>query len=759
MHNMSRISGWILFTGLVVACGGGGGGGSGGGGGGGGTSDPPATIPDPPYLPGLTALAAGPGSARVDWFLPGAGFEAALFQGTTPNNVFAGGPVATGLTGTGTVRTGLANGADVFFGLGVRPTGGGAYTQAGEILLARPGGRIYVDAAASAGGADGTSPGTAFPTLAEALVAVGVSGNIWVRDGNYAAPALRVPGGVHIYGGFTAAFDLATRDAQSGATVLQGQAGLAAVEVRDEGPSAILDGLVLDGRGLGFIGLDDNDTDLELRSVTVTDFRDRGLRIRSILIDQEVDVTLVSCSVTNNGGDGVSIVGAFDLRIDGSNFDANRQEGVDCDDLVALAGGRASLIVRGSRFFGNGAQGLDADLAAPLGGGSGSEFDIDIRGCRFERNDGDGLLLDMETDNFPTWVTSIRVRECIARANANAGIHIDFDGVGDALIHRVTSNANGTDGFLISSEARAGIVPISASLAMGNLGAGLRATNGNQAILATHCVLAGNLAGGVISPAAESMATSSVAWLQPNPWQSTTTNAVVEVTDPLTATFNEVPEVFQRVQSMAGADLTLQGAAAFAPGTPVELADDGVGTTAATVSGTSVSLAAAPLDFVPPGMLFAFAPGDGPVEDFGLVTGSPAEDAGMTPPGGAIVDAGILGAPSAAAPSLFDTVPEGLFYPESATPAPDSALGSNQSIAIVFSSPIQAGSVVSDQVRAVVDGGAVLTVGLSTAGSTLTVSPPGGGWGGTPFRLELHADLAATSGVTLTTPLSLRFRP
>ena len=72
----------------------------------------------------------------------------------------------------------------------------------------------------------------------------------------------------------------------------------------------------------------------------------------------------------------------------------------------------------------------------------------------------------------------------------------------------------------------------------------MRATFGNKPILAGHCILAGNAGGGLVSEVVESTATSSISYLQPNPWFGTRLVADVDVTDPLAGTFQLAPEEY-----------------------------------------------------------------------------------------------------------------------------------------------------------------------------------------------------------------------
>ena len=751
-----RLSIPILSLALAAACGGGGG--SGGGGGGQTPVDPPAGADMTPYAATLSSIAAGSGEARVHYTLPGSGFEAALFRSTNAATVFAGTPVA--LSGSSLIVTGLPNGTTQFFGLGVRPTGGGSYTPSGAVLRARPSAPIYVDAAADPIGADGTTPATALNSLALGIATAIVSGggNVWVKDGTYTAVLPSIGDDVHILGGFGPAFTLASRDPHAGNTVITGPAGGIFFDVRDNLLSAVIDGFSLEGQDISSVGVDVDDGEVELRSLTINAFNDRGIRLRSSLITDELDVVVAGCSVTRNGADGLSLLGAFDLRIHGSNFDANVQEGVELDDLAALDGTTATLLIEGSRFFGNGTDGLDADLAPPLlAPATTGAFDIEIRASRFERNGQTGLLIDHDFESIPGFSANLRIRECIARGNGSAGIHIDGDGPGAILVHGSLVSANVGDGLVVSSDRESDLAVVSSSAFTANLGAGVRTVLPNRTVALSQCILAGNQAGGVISTGMDSGTTSSLFYLQPTPSQSTRTWFDVIETDPMGGLFTNAPEEYLRVTSVSGNQLTVAGAPALMPGVPIELNDDGESLTADMVVSPVITASSVPADVTAPASLAAFAGMASVDEDYTLPVGSAGLGAGMT--SGAPVDAGIFGAPIAVAPGTDVEQRRNLFYPTSSSPPPVTVLGNNQSIQIDFSRTIQAGSFDSTTVRARrTEGGPDLNIGIATSGSRLTVTAPGGGWGAGGFVIELHRGLQATDGTSMTAPVGIPYR-
>ena len=712
----------------------------------------------PPFVATLTSIAAGSGDARVHYTLPGSGFEAALFRSTNAATVFSSSPVA--LSGSSLIVSGLPNGTTQFFGLGVRPTGGGSYTPSGAVLRARPSAPIYVDAAANPVGADGMTPASAFNSIALGLLIAIIEdgGNVWVKDGTYTGNLPPLGDDIHLLGGFGAAFTLASRDPRAGNTVINGSAASIIFDVRDNLASAVIDGFSLEGQNLASVGVDVDDGEVELRSLKINAFTDRGIRLRSALITDELDIVVAGCSVTRNGADGLSLLGAFDLRIHGSNFDANVQEGVELDDLAALNGTTATLVIEGSRFFGNGTDGLDADLAPPLlAPATTGTFAIEIRASRFERNGQAGLLIDHDFESIPGFSADLLIRECITRGNRSAGIHIDGDGPGAICVHGSLVSANVGDGLLVSSDRVRDLVVVSSSAFAANLGAGVRTLLPNRTVALSHCILAGNQAGGVISSGVESGTTSSLFYLQPAPSQNTRAWFDVIETDPMGGLFTSAPEEYLRVTAVSGNELTVAGMPALMPGVPIELNDDGESLTADMVVAPIITASSVSADVTAPASLAAFAGMASVDEDYTLPVGSPGLGAGMT--SGAPVDAGIFGAPIAVAPGTGVEQRPNLFYPTSSNPPPVTVLENTQSIQIDFSRTIPAGSFDSTTVRARrTEGGPDLNIGIATSGSQLTVTAPGGGWGTGGFVIELHRGLQATDGTSMSAPVAIPYR-
>lgn len=774
MASLSSAFGSSLFFLLFLATG------CAGGIGGGSTAGPvdPSIGPTAfSFEAGLASVAPGPGVLRIDFTPPSStDFEVAAFVSSSRGNLFATAPIVPAGGETSLFVTGLPDNDEHFIGLGMRPVGSGAYSQVGPVLTATPGSPVYVDASASPGG-DGTSPATAYNDLftatlnvfAQLLTVPGSSVNVWIRDGSYPINAtLPVTAGVNFYGGFGADFDLATRDIEGLPTILRPGSGQSAMQIADvagNSLSVIVDGLRILGDGAGNVGIDANASNpcsLELRSTLVDGMADRGVRMRNIL-DLNFDVVVTHSESSHNGADGLNGSGSFDYTIYNSIFASNVQEGVDLNDLEPETGGIATLDARHCQFFGNGNEGLDCTLGAPLFPTFGA-FSVQILGCSFERNTRAGLLIDCDFELSPGYSADIFVRESSSRGNAGSGFHLDLDGPLDttahesAFLYRVLSTSNGEHGVYVTSESRGGIMVLAGSAMVGNTGVGLRmegqpGADGNRTVAATGCLFASNNGGGVSSRDIPASVCSSIAYLQPTPFDANTVAVDnVATDDPSAVAFLNAPEEYGHVIAWAGPSLTLISAPGFSTGAMLELANDGAERSASTIAGTVVTLTEAPEDFGVPGLLAAFAPGAPSVnEDYRLGLGSVALGAGL---GGA--DAGPYGLPTSGTPGVPEPLPVPIFHVLETTPAGAVPVGTNESLLIDFSRVLNGASANASTVR-VLRNGTPLSIALQTAGARLTISPPGGGWGSGNFQVELDG-LAAADGTPQSGSVVLPFR-
>ena len=751
----------VLLVLPLAACGGGGKAPDGGSDGPGGPIEPPGALAI--TAPGITRAAPLATAVRVDLVLPASGFEAALFGAATKDAVFAGPPLAAALTEPFAIVEGLAPESHQFFGLGVRaspgPDGEAPYVQAGAVVRVHTDEPIYVDALADPDIADGLTPATAFPDLLTALLTASAQGggNVLVRAGTYTVGSAALLDDVDLYGGFDAAFDLATRGAEE-SVVTGGVSGQGMLVVLGQGEPNVIDGLHLDGGAQAAFGIDVSDVDAEVRGCLIERCASRGIRLRNAPGEPAREVLVAGSTSRLNGADGLSLSGAFRLQVEGSRFDSNVQEGLDCDDLIANDGDVAELFVRGCGFFGNGSQGLDGDLAPPAVPGTlGGLFDVRVVDSAFELNGAEGLLIDQDHEGVPGLRAEILVHGVRARANALEGVAVDADAESNVCVHRLASAANGSDGLWISSETNAGIAVVSASALFGNRGAGLRASLGNKPLAASHCVLAFNEEGGIDSETVTSTASSCVFYLQTSPWTGTEVEAEVVIDAALPPPFGNAPEAYALAVAESEGSLTLATDPGAFVGMSAELANDGVEREVVQAGGTLLAVEPPPEAFLVPGAVFLFAAGAPVVEDWAPAAGSPLLGAGLAPAAGPAFDAGPFGAGAGGAPgSLAPTEPEP-FRVAATTPPPTAGLGQDEQLRIAFAGGgLDPATLVPGAVEVLGPGGLLAATVVIDAGQVL-VAPPGGGWGPGPLSVRVHGVLGAEDGRPLAASVMLFF--
>ncbi len=387
---------------------------------------PPTPLPSEHATVGLVSAVAGVDRLRADWRVHSGqalDVELALFVSTSQSGLFASSPIALDPALRELQVTGLATDDDYYIGLGARPDASQPYRQSGPVLWVRTGAVLYVDPTAAPGG-DGLSPATAFDdlTLAVLQAFVNAGGNVWVRQGAFDNVTLPLFTAVHVYGGFTPTFELAERDALAHPTLLRGVGGQPVVATQNgTGGIAILDGFELDGLSAATDGVSQSNEDCQLRSLFVHDCQ-RGIRLRTLETGPLATVTLTNVTAQSNLLEGVSVLGAFELTLEGCVLDSNGNEGLDLNHLLALEFGHASLSVRGTRLDRNGTEGLDCHLGVPpaVGTGGGS-FDVLIQDCDAQSNALDGVRIDIDYDFFPQWESRTIVRGLRAHANGAAG--------------------------------------------------------------------------------------------------------------------------------------------------------------------------------------------------------------------------------------------------------------------------------------------------------------------------------------------------
>lgn len=724
---------------------------------------PPPPLPSEHATVGLVSAVAGVDALRADWRVHSGeelDLELALFVSTSQSGLFSSTPIALDPASRQLEVTGLTTDDDYYVGLGARPDATQSYRPSGPVLWVRTGAVLYVDPAAAPGG-DGLSPATAFDDLTLAVLQAFVAngGNVWVRQGAFDNVTLPLFTAVHVYGGFTGRFELAERDALAHPTLLRGVSGQPVVATQNgTGGIAILDGFELDGLSAATDGVSQSNEDCQLRSLVVHDCQ-RGIRLRTLETGPLATVTLTNVSAQSNLLEGVSVLGAFELAIEGCLFDSNGNEGLDLNHLIALEFGHASLSVRGTRLDRNGTEGLDCHLGVPPAAGTGGgSFDVVIEDCDAQSNALDGVRIDIDYDFFPEWESRTIVRGLRVHGNGAAGLHLDLDSRGSAFVHRLASSANRGDGLSLTSETFPGMCTLSSSALYANAGYGAQASLGHYALSASHCVFAGNLQGGLSSSVVGSVAHSCVFLLQ-----GAATSGVREIEDvrvdaSAPPTFVHAPGEYRRIVAAGAGELSLDAVPASRAGSAAETADDGVERALVPGIGTGVSLDPAPPALAVPGVLALFASGTGVDEDWRLESGSLALGAGLAAPGAPGVDAGIFGAPNGGVPGREDSAPRELFHVASTTPAWSDGLASNETLEVSFVGGTPDPASVASSVFAFGATGGERAIVPSALAGVLRIPPPAGGWSSGDV-VVVFGNLRSLEGPVLGAPVALRTVP
>jgi hypothetical protein len=692
----------------------------------------------------------------VEWIAEGIGdptAEAGIFVSHDPSAVYSGDPVTTA-TSSGTVLVdGLATGATYFVGLAVRVQAG-EWVPSGSLLRARVIAPIYADPLADPGVADGQTIDTAFNDVFLAVVTAFSQGggNVWIAEGHFDSVSFPLLADVSLYGGFAHGFVIDERDPAAHPTLLNGLAGPYVVRIDSGGDAQVVEGVVLDGLGSVTNGIDLSSTAIELRAVEVQGCT-RGMRLRNNIAGPNVTVSITGSTMRANFLEGASLEGPFDLTVEHCQFVSNGAEGFDAGSLLALDGGGASISIRDSTLSGNGADGFDSHLVAPAAGGSqGGHFDILLEDCDFVGNAEVGAKVDIEYEAFPSWDSDISIRGCKSRANGLQGIHLDLDSSAEVFLNRLNCSANRSDGLLLTSESFVGMATVSASMFAANAGAGIRSTFGNFHVLASHCIFAGNFAAGLVSDHVSGAAISSIAYLQPAPWSGVLLRDSLAINLALPLAFDYPPTQFLRVTATSGPIVSVAPAPDFGSGTILELDDDESVRTATAVTASSVTVDPPP-ESASLLALAAFSGIDSVTEDWRLSDTSPAIGAGMSPPAGPLVDAGIFGSSSGGEPGAEELLPEPPFFATSLEPV-WGAFQPAAAVSIGFEGGVPTLASLTTGVFVVDAQGQSVPISAFVQAGRLVIDAPAGGWK-EGMWIELFPALRSGAGVSLSAPVAI----
>jgi hypothetical protein len=683
----------------------------------------------------------------------------ALFISTTRSTLFDGTPNMVDPEQGRSLLEGLVADTEHFIGLSVQDEHGDL-VQSGPVLRARTGAPIYCDASSTATAADGLTPATAFADLQIAIITAFLAGggNVWIASGVYPDQLISLPTTIHLFGGFPPGFTGADRDPVAWPTTLTGRPGATIVAFLPGDERTILDGVTLDGLGSSSIGVEIDGAEVELRSV-VSIRSGFGGKFRAGLTDGVLRQKMVACSFNDNSTEGVSVLGSFDFLAEACEFSRNSQEGFDAGPLIAPDAGSVQITVRDCVFVGNGADGLDIDLNAPLAGGlTGGTFEVRVEDCAFETNLSNGFLIDIDYELAPLWRAEILVLGCETRANGSNGGMLDLDSEADVLVHRLSSSANRGDGLLVTSELHADTLTISSSTLVGNGGVGARLASGFVGAVFGHCIVAGNLGGGLRSEQVESLAHSTVFYEQPAPTTGVVLWSSVEAASTDGQAFLNAPEYYTSVSSIQGSELRLSSSPEVAVGDLVEVLDDRTVREVTAVSATGIEVDPGVGTLTAPFSIAIFAPSAaGVVEDYQLTPASLARGTGMALPFGAPIDAGVFGAPEPGVPGQLALLPAELFVIVDRLPKWHVRIGPMDDFDVCTLGGVPDPATFAASIFAIETGVGSVPITFTRVADGIVVHPPAGGWVDGSV-VEFHRGLQSIAGVALGVPAAFPVR-
>lgn len=738
------------------------------------SSDPDAPLPPRPLDPlpgshatlGLVSAAGGAGSVAVRWRVPEdrelLPTRLGVFISADPEALQNAEPFEVDEVSGEARFGGLPAESLLYARLAVRDDLSATWTELGATLAFHTGQPLFVDPLTTLTTGDGLTPQTPFQDITLALIFAPVLGKsvIWVAEGSQSVAQLPLVTGLHMVGGFTNAFTLAERDTKAHATRLlaiddpgtPNDPALVVLGPGAVGVPATLDGFALEGLASTTVGLDSSGHAYQARDVQINGCV-RGFRLRSLPTDNETEIVITGCSARNAVNEGLSVDGAFDLLVEASDFDNNGAEGAAVGKLYASSGRSVSLRVRGCRFTRNAQEGLDIQLGVPAGATApGGRFTVQLEESDFLDNQLDGVRVDLDYETAPEWSARIVARGLSAHTNGLAGVHFDLDAQSTALAHRLACRANGTDGFLVTSESWSGIATLSASALWGNQGAGARATFGNVAVVASQCAFAGNVQGGFVADTSRSIALNCAADSQSNPWSGV--SAVSSLSSPTheDSWFAHAPLEYTTVLSISGASLQTDAATDAGVGSTLELGDDGQARLVVSATGPVLGVDPAPAAQAAPLRAWFWADSN-VTEDWRAAPAGELQAAGWTGPDGLAQDCGPFGAALGGVPGRDEPVPPELFYLASTTPSIAGGVQTAADLVLEFAGGTPDRTTLG-QGLIVRRGQGLLTLGFTVNTGSITVHAPVGGWIDGD-RLELHAALHSSDGHPLATPFTL----
>jgi hypothetical protein len=606
-----------------------------------------------PRFGGITDLVAGDGMVRIGWApasddeTPAEQIEYLIFisPDSIPIDLDSPDFIAEGATNL-TVE-GLPNGEMLRVLVRALDTSGEVDSNRNE-WVATPNPIRHVRSGANASGADGLTPETAFPTLAQAVAtSISLQGvNLYVAEGLYPENIFLFPG-MMVFGGFLQDFQVDQRDPVKHLTQFGILFPSDLVYLRPGDLLNGIDGISLAGNDIAETCVFAEDCNSRITRCRMSGATTQGIDLRSDYLEGEkIRVHIADCVVADCSGEGIRIQGIPEIRIDDCEIRDNLNEGIESQWIRAGTDYDARIEITRCVIKRNGDEGIDLDIASIDGPGPvsevGARIRVKIRHCSIEENQLEGIVIDLDYVESDQMDVRIRIDDNRIRGNQMSGIFLDGDADAAIRISRCQISANGSDGILASGISTGPLPLVHHCNILGNGGAGL-ATHGLGSISAWHCWIEGNGGGlwrslrGSIT-IRDSLLSSTAAPIDPAPLHYCLLEGAVlpaDAPDHLISGSIEVvgrPAGYSRATILEGGTLLLHQPPPQLENLAVEIADDGSLREISSIRGPMITVD-------PPLIASRVAGSSNQVSVFFWPTGeNPFED--CTPlPGSALIDA------------------------------------------------------------------------------------------------------------------------
>ena len=489
----------------------------------------------------------------------------------------------------------------------------------------------YVRSGASPSGADGLTPDSAFPNLAQAIAnSVSLGGvNFYVAQGLYPENVFLFSG-MMLFGGFPPEFGIDQRDPDLYLT----QFGIAfptdLVQLRPGDLLNGIDGVSLAGNDIAESCVFAEDCNARITRCQMSSAITQGIDLRSDYLEgNKIRCLIADCIVTDCSGEGIRIQGIPDIRIDDCEIRNNLNEGIESQWIRASSEDNARIEITRCKIRNNGDEGIDLDIAPidelnpPLQ--QGAQVRIRIRHCSIEENRLEGIVVDLDTRNKDQMDVRVRIDDTLVRANGMTGIFLDGDADAAIRVARCQISANHGDGISATGIASGPIPSVQHCNIIGNGGAGI-ATFGLGAIAAWHCWVDGNDQGifrsprgsitfqnSVLSPGIPDLDISSFHYclVEGNLIPAELPEGVIYDVPQMLGR----PILYTRGTGLVDGAVVLEGNATIPADSRVEIADDGILRQIISSEGPVITLDPPPDDVPASSAVFFWAVDEGPHED------------------------------------------------------------------------------------------------------------------------------------------------